>query len=552
MAFSSWVAPAGVEELLHTADGPELFDKFRSLPWHSFLIGFLSGADLETLKNFSDKILAGAPVRVSAMIDVDPASVTSDTLIGALWAVYTVLEDRPRDLNSIIDDVRRAWSARVGDEQGIASVAAALDGEFIQEATAAQLRSLGRAIDDLKMPLPGAAVRFGDSSSRKGALIERLLSFWKANVAEDTIEGFIGRHFPASHPERQRAFRESWTADKLDDLESAELRRLAEFVTNNHSLSPSGSAARRLLTEVISTPADPPRIPLAEVAAPVATRAVDRVRSAPPPPIPSIGGLECGSSRQTTPIASSEDASSSDEDSVLRAASTGARGQGVPLPATGPVNFRASFPALSPKLILVLQQGGDDFARFFEPLALDVTTKKDLYALLEYYKHGTRLIESICSSSGLKIRHAKNKGKLELVPARLIRPDRRMNGQLAYPATERIAPVELRRWMQKGSIIPFVEGLAAKAGDVHKSDGDGLLAREIMCTGLALAALLDEFHPNPIIFSSGVERMVRRLVVIEEALGKERKERAGVYDKNLEFMGLNVGPAASTRNALRN
>lgn len=71
------------------------------------------------------------------------------------------------------------------------------------------------------------------------------------------------------------------------------------------------------------------------------------------------------------------------------------------------------------------------------------------------------------------------------------------------------------------------------------------MACEIMTTGLALAALFDEFHPYPLIFSTAVDRLVRRLVVHEKALEKDRKDRGGFYEKNIEFMGL--GSSASKK-----
>lgn len=76
--------------------------------------------------------------------------------------------------------------------------------------------------------------------------------------------------------------------------------------------------------------------------------------------------------------------------------------------------------------------------------------------------------------------------------------------------------------------MPFMDALAAKACQVYKNNSCGYLAREILCTCLALADFLDEFHPNPIDFSSEVERLVRLLVVIQAALEKDKKER-GIF-----------------------
>lgn len=72
--------------------------------------------------------------------------------------------------------------------------------------------------------------------------------------------------------------------------------------------------------------------------------------------------------------------------------------------------------------------------------------------------------------------------------------------------------------MQKGSCIPFVESLAAKGIPVENDNADSYLVSEIKCTELPLAAFVYQFLPNPIVYSSRVEWLVLRLVVIEAAL----------------------------------
>lgn len=549
MAYAAWVAPTDAGSRLESESGSSLFNLFRSLPWHSFLQAHLQEVPVNNLKLLVEKIISAAPDHVSGAIDVDPASSNPETYAAALRRVYVSLEESPRDVNAIIDDLRRAWSGRSSDEVGIAAVAEALDGEFIQEARVAQLQTLARALDDISIPSLGGGLKFAERNLRKGPLMNRMLDFWKDYVPITALEGFLGRFFPANHKDREKGFKQNWSVELLDDLETSELRRLASFITNNHALSPSGSAARRLLSSILEAPVN-----VASTPAPVEVIEVGQGRRSgpdlPPPPPLSFPDTEELRSRPSTPAASTDEGSSSDDNAAGSGALTEVRGGARHIPSSGAVNYKTAFPSLSSKLIQILQQGGDDFARFFEPLALEVTSKKDLYALLDYFKQGSRLVELICCSSQLKVKHSRNKGAFESTPARLLRPDHRVNGQLSFPPMERVAPVELRRWIQKGSIVPFVEGLASKAGGVHKSNADAFTAREIMCTGLALAALLDEFHPNPIVYSAGVERLVRRLLVIETALNKDRKDRAGVFEKNLDFMGINSGPSASTRSAL--
>lgn len=51
--------------------------------------------------------------------------------------------------------------------------------------------------------------------------------------------------------------------------------------------------------------------------------------------------------------------------------------------------------------------------------------------------------------------------------------------------------------------------------------GDGYLAPELICSVILLSALLDKLHRKSTIYSSVVERLVRRIVVLEAGLDKE-------------------------------
>lgn len=84
---------------------------------------------------------------------------------------------------------------------------------------------------------------------------------------------------------------------------------------------------------------------------------------------------------------------------------------------------------------------------------------------------------------------------------------------------------------------------------VDKDNADANLAREIMSTVLSLAAFLNEFHPNSIVFLAGVERFVGLLGFIEAALSKERNDLGGFYEKNLALTVIGRGhPRPSARN----
>lgn len=91
----------------------------------------------------------------------------------------------------------------------------------------------------------------------------------------------------------------------------------------------------------------------------------------------------------------------------------------------------------------------------------------------------------------------------------------------------------------------LVEILAMKAVPVDRDESDAYLAREALCTVMALPDLLQYVHRNTIVYSSGVERLVCHLVVIETALEKEEKYSSAFYEKNVRCLGIGKGPRAT-------
>ena len=100
----------------------------------------------------------------------------------------------------------------------------------------------------------------------------------------------------------------------------------------------------------------------------------------------------------------------------------------------------------------------------------------------------------------------------------------------------------LNHWLQQGSLVTAFEAMSRRAGIVERETADGYLAREIKVSGLILASFLDELHPDQVTTSTAVERLVRRLVVLEESISIDKKERAAFYEKKLAFMGIGGSP----------
>lgn len=143
-------------------------------------------------------------------------------------------------------------------------------------------------------------------------------------------------------------------------------------------------------------------------------------------------------------------------------------------------------------------------SRIFLLFELEATTKR-------CFKEGVRrtpslrrrLTATLCRADRLNVRQSDCAEKLETTPAWRVMPEIRIEGQLAPPGKDWIAPQELRRWMKQGSIFPWQDVLATKAGNPERESADGYHAREILSTRTALAELMEQLHPSPVESSVG-------------------------------------------------
>lgn len=65
----------------------------------------------------------------------------------------------------------------------------------------------------------------------------------------------------------------------------------------------------------------------------------------------------------------------------------------------------------------------------------------------------------------------------------------------------------------------------ARAGSPYSNSQDVHLVRNIRSIGLILADLMDNFHPENILQSVSVERLVRSLIVYKKSLSIEKINR---------------------------
>lgn len=80
--------------------------------------------------------------------------------------------------------------------------------------------------------------------------------------------------------------------------------------------------------------------------------------------------------------------------------------------------------------------------------------------------------------------------------------------------------------------------IAARAGQVDRDTAEGHLAREIVSVGMPLAALLDEHHSHLKVYGEGVERLVRRLVTLEEDTWLLYRDLGVLFIKKIALMGF--------------
>lgn len=162
--------------------------------------------------------------------------------------------------------------------------------------------------------------------------------------------------------------------------------------------------------------------------------------------------------------------------------------------------------------------GGRKFQVFFEKFRPKITYLKGLNKFLDYYKEGTGLATMIFRSAGLTPDPAHCPDQLSSDSDFFVCPDVRVNVHIALPSTQRMVVREIWRWMTHGSIIPWVEGLASRAGSTDGMKAGKCIAREILFVGTTLATMLEKFHPARVTFSATMERLTRRLVILEESL----------------------------------
>lgn len=536
--------PSDAAARLNKLGGGDLLSFLRSLSW-SFIQSLLSSADFNFL-NLANRVLEALPSEFDDVFDEVTSATRLEDVIVILRAVYCHCGPAGRSTDEIIGDCVRNWTARISDESGNKAVAEALDPIFIHEAKLAGIRRLAGCLDVIGVsPVSDPNSKFFPRSARKNQVVTKLLDFWSHHIPASCVSGFLGRFFPEDSKGRLSGFKDAWNEELIKDLEPYDAQVLASFLFPGESVSPSGSASRRILLAALLDNDDDPDGPGAPgpqpTPMPPASKRDEDQQSTSLPDFRDLSISDKGrkknkrrkakKSRKDDDVsADSSDDSSDDDDDPHDGASDDEEG--------------SEFSGISPKFRSIIKhQGGPGFSDFYKPLALQVATKAELFETLTYYRSGIQCSKALCRTNNLTFSHSASKDLFQAKTIPVLLPDSRSQPQLSFPLTQRVAPSAIRHFLLSGSIVAFTHNLAERAGPTSRDTADGYLAREILCTGMTLAAMFDEMHPYPTIFLSSVERLARRLLVLERALTLEKKDRSNFFERNVAFMG--IAPATS-------
>ncbi|PXF40358.1 hypothetical protein BWQ96_09936 [Gracilariopsis chorda] len=109
---------------------------------------------------------------------------SSTDLVLVVRSVYLLRFDGPRDVTAVLNDIKRAWSARANKQDGRNSVGSVLSADFIQEKTQTVTKAVAKVLDELGLKCDelksrdGAPLPFHAPNIRKAVTMRRLLALW--------------------------------------------------------------------------------------------------------------------------------------------------------------------------------------------------------------------------------------------------------------------------------------------------------------------------------------------------------------------------------------
>lgn len=366
----------------------------------------------------------------------------------------------------------------MNDEAGLVSVAEVLDPNFIQESSFNAVLRLASCLDAIGVrPSKDQALKFVDRNIRKHQVVARLFDFWKARIPVTSVPVFIGRVFPESTDGRVRLFQKHWTKAILEDLDPFEARELASFIRPAESLSPSGSAERKILLSLLvsgieeKVEADD----AADAAGPVrqeeddkASNSLGDFRDAEAALVQDGGKKKSDEKKKHNAKknvdgrkkkAVDHDDDSSDESSDDDEWSDGESEDDV----------FAKYCGLSPKFRQIIRhQSGKELSAFFNPHAPQIATKSNLYEVLGHFRAVVQCARALCRFNNLSVSHELTIESYQSKQIPIVLLELRTQPHLSFLMTQRVAPGAIRQFLQAGLIVAYTHALSEKAGSVSK------------------------------------------------------------------------------------
>lgn len=256
--MDKWAFPEDAASQMFILNDSDLHLLVLSLPWGTYRSDFLVEYDIAAMhpilgqlsKTTSTDFLRTITFTLGNASKVDPLS--------CIMLLYVELEESPRELNSIVEDLLLAWSARLSDESGRVNVGATLDTHLIRAQSLETLRQVGRVLSKLSLDceevVSNACVAHALKSLkiRRGEISKRLIAFWESSCPIDSSSGFIWQFSHLTRVELCNRFVDSFTSDVLDEIESPDLKYIETSLNDGTPFSSSGSAARHFLEEKLA------------------------------------------------------------------------------------------------------------------------------------------------------------------------------------------------------------------------------------------------------------------------------------------------------------
>lgn len=98
--------------------------------------------------------------------------------------------------------------------------------------------------------------KYAGRGAIKSNVVDKLFRFWSVHVPVSTTKGFVGRLFSEPAAVRGANFKKFWSSDMVNNIDPGEAKSMASFLFPDRPTTPSRTAARRSLLELLASGED--------------------------------------------------------------------------------------------------------------------------------------------------------------------------------------------------------------------------------------------------------------------------------------------------------